>query len=192
MKFGTPLWLGLMPLLVALVFVWLSWSQRRGRLALARALPTPLLAQLTASLDPRRRWAKHGLLLLGLAFLALALARPQRGHEMVQVERTGIDLLVALDVSRSMLVADVEGTNRLAAARAALRHLLRHLGGDRVGLVAFAGEAFLLVPLTRDHTVVERALDSLKPDLISEPGTHVAEVTSKAFTVGPLNSKARP
>ena len=180
LKFGTPLWLGLTPLLVALGFAWLSWSQRRRRLALASALPTPLLDQLVASLDPRRRWVKHGLLLFGLAVLALALARPQQGHEIVQVERTGIDLLVALDVSRSMLVADVEGTNRLAAARAALRHLLHHLGGDRVGLVAFAGEAFLVVPLTRDQAVVERALDSLQPDMISEPGTHVAQAIRRA------------
>jgi Ca-activated chloride channel family protein len=180
MKFGSPIWLVLLPILVGVGFAWFMWSQRQRRRTLATALATPLLAQLVASLDPRRRWLKYGVLLAGVAGLAFALARPQYGHEAVQVERTGIDLMVALDVSRSMLVTDVDGTNRLAAAQAALRNLLHHLGGDRVGLVAFAGEAFLVVPLTRDQAVVERALDSLKPELISEPGTQVAKAIKRA------------
>lgn len=180
MKFASPVWLVLLPLLVGVGLAGFLWSQRQRRRALASALATPLLSQLIASLDPRRRWIKHSLLLLGVGGLAFALARPQHGHETLEVERTGIDLMLAMDVSRSMLVTDVDGTNRLAAARVALRNLLRHLGGDRVGLVAFAGEAFLVVPLTRDHTVVERALASLKPDLISEPGTQVAKALQRA------------
>lgn len=179
MKFGVPVWLWLLPVLLAGALALFVWSHWRRRLALRAALNTPLLAQLTASLDLRRRWLKHGLGLLGLALLTLALARPQAGHEQLEVERTGIDLMIALDVSRSMLVRDVEATNRLDAARAAVRHLLHHLGGDRAGLVAFAGEAFLVVPLTRDHAAVERALDSLEPDLISEPGSDLAKAIER-------------
>ena len=131
-------------------------------------------------MDRRRRVLKQTLLVLGLSFLALALARPQWGRERVRLERTGVDLIIALDVSRSMLAVDVEGTNRLAAARAAMLKLLDHMGGDRVGLVGFAGEAFLAAPLTRDHTAVARALTALNPATVSEPGSDFAKAIARA------------
>lgn len=180
MKFELPLWLGLLPFLVLGATGLLVWSQRQRHARLRAALATPLLARLTASLDPRRRLAKHVLLVLGVALLALALARPQIGQETVKLERSGVDVLIALDVSRSMLAADVEGTNRLAAARAAVQHLLAKLGGDRVGLAVFAGEAFLAAPLTRDHTAVERALLAASPTMVSEPGSDFAKAIARA------------
>lgn len=180
MKFELHLWLWLLPVLVLGLAALLGWSQRQRAARLRAALATPLLAQLTASLDRRRRRLKQIFLVLGVALLALALARPQLGKETVKLERSGVDVVVALDVSRSMLAADVERTNRLGAARAAVLNLLEKLGGDRVGLVVFAGEAFLAAPLTRDHTAVERALLSTSPGMVSEPGSDFAKAIARA------------
>lgn len=180
MRFEIHLWLWLLPLLTLGLAGLLFWSQRRRSALLRSALRTPLLARLTASLDRRRRFLKYALLIAGVGGLALALARPQLGRETLKLERSGVDVVVALDVSRSMLAADVDGTNRLAAARTAVLNLLERLGGDRVGLIVFAGEAFLAAPLTRDHTAVERALSSAGPGMVSEPGSDFAKAITRA------------
>ncbi len=180
MKFGTAFWLLAVPILVlALAALW-AWSARRAHLTLQSAFNTPLLARLLSSVDPTRRWIKRGLFTLGIASLAFALARPQWGRSEIELERTGVDLIIALDVSRSMLAADVGATNRLTAATAAVERLLGELGGDRVGLVVFAGEAFMTAPLTRDHVAVERALSSAGPAMISEQGSNLGEAIKRA------------
>ena len=180
MKFETHFWLSLLPVLAIGTTLFLLWSDRRRAALLRTAFATPLLPQLTAALDRRRRILKQVLIVAGLAGLALGLARPQWGQERVKIDRTGVDIVLALDASRSMLAADVDGTNRLAAARAAVRNLLDRLGGDRVGLVVFAGEAFLAAPLTRDHVAIERALDSLNSAAVSEPGSDLAKAIARA------------
>jgi len=179
-RFGAAFWLIVLPILVlALAALWM-WSARRARITLQRAFNTPLLARLLGSVDPKRRWFKRILFALGVGTLVLALARPQWGRSEIEFERTGVDLIVALDVSRSMLAADVGGTNRLTAATAAIERLLGELGGDRVGLVMFAGEAFMTAPLTRDHVAVERALSSASPAMISEQGSNLGEAIKRA------------
>jgi len=180
MKFEAPLWLWLVPIVALGATGFLLGCNHRRAARLRTALGTPLLPRLTHALDPRRRVLKQALVVAALALITLALAQPQQGREPLKIERTGVDVVLALDVSRSMLAADVDGTNRLAAARAALRNLLERLGGDRVGLVAFAGEAFLAAPLTRDHVAVERALDSLTPASVSEPGSNLAKAIERA------------
>jgi Ca-activated chloride channel homolog len=178
--FAAPLWLAFLPVLLGGTALLLRQSHRRRNALLRAALATPLRPHLLASLDPRRRWFKQILVMAALAAITLALARPQWGQDVVKIERTGVDLLLALDVSRSMSASDVEGTNRLAAARAAVRNLLARLGGDRVGLIVFAGEAFVAAPLTRDHVAVERALDSLSSGTVSEPGSDLAKAIARA------------
>lgn len=180
MKFGDTTWLVLTPLIVAALLALWVWSGRRARATLERVFNTPLLARLLRSVNrPRRRW-KRGLFALGLIALGLALARPQWGRKEIELERTGADLVIALDVSRSMLAADVESTNRLAAATTAIRRLLDALGGDRAALVIFAGEAFVAAPLTRDHTAVERALEAANPAAVSEQGSNLGEAIKRA------------
>lgn len=180
MRFGAPFWLLALPVLVGVLFGLWRWADGRARAALQGAFQTPLLADLLRSVDPLRRRVKRLLFAAGVAALAFALARPQGGRNELEVERTGVDLIVALDVSRSMLAADVDRTNRLAAAQAAVRRLLGALGGDRVALVVFAGEAFVAAPLTRDHTAVERALAAAGPGAISEPGSNLGEAIKLA------------
>lgn len=180
MKFGAPHWLVALPLLAASLLTLWFWAGRRARRALQAAFHTPLLPRLLQSVDPVRRGGKRALVLLGALALGAALARPQWGRKEIEIERTGVDLVIALDVSRSMLAADVGGTNRLAAATQAIRRLLGELGGDRAALVVFAGEAFVAAPLTRDHTAVDRALSSANPFAVSEQGSNLGEAIKRA------------
>jgi Ca-activated chloride channel family protein len=173
MKFAVPLWLAAIPaLLLALPALW-WWSSRRSRRTLQAMFQSPLREHLLRSVSRRLRRLKLALVLLALAAVVLALARPGWGRKVIERERSGVDLMVALDVSRSMLAADADDTNRLTVARAALRRLLEGLGGDRVGLVLFAGEAHLAAPLTRDHTALARVLDAASPDAVSAPGSNL-------------------
>jgi Ca-activated chloride channel family protein len=180
MNFGEPLWLLALPALpAALAGLWL-WSGRRRARLLRAAFNTPLLDHLTRSVSPARRRGRQLLTALGVAALALALARPQWGRNQIEIERTGVDLVIALDVSRSMLAADAGNARRLAAATGALRRLLDALGGDRAALLLFAGEAYVAAPLTRDHTALARALDSAGPDAVSEQGSDLGKAIARA------------
>ncbi len=180
MTFGTPFWLlGALLLAASLAGLW-RWSGRRAQALLRNAFDTPLLARLLQSVDPRRRRWKRLLLATGLVALAVALARPQWGRKEIELERTGVDLVIALDVSRSMLAADAGQTNRLTTASGAIRQLLDSLGGDRVALVVFAGEAFLASPLTRDHVAVDRALETAGPEVVSKQGSDLGAAIKRA------------
>ncbi|MBK9138756.1 MAG: VWA domain-containing protein [Verrucomicrobia bacterium] len=173
MKFAALPWLVATPLLLlGLLTLWV-WSAHRGRQTLRAMVASPLREQLLRSVSrARRRW-KLALVLVAVTALALALARPGWGRNVIEIERTGVDLIIALDVSRSMLAADADHTNRLTVARTAIGRLVDQLGGDRVGLVVFAGEAYLAAPLTRDHTAFRRALAAADPDAVSEPGSNL-------------------
>jgi Ca-activated chloride channel family protein len=180
MSFGLHVWLFALPaILLGVVLLWI-WSATRARQILRAAIRSPHLDRWLSSVAVGRRRFKQVLLAMGLAALVLALARPQWGRNEIEIERTGVDLVIALDVSRSMLAVDAERTNRLTVARAALERLLDELGGDRAALVVFAGEAFLAAPLTRDHTAVARALASANPDTVSEQGSNLGEAIKRA------------
>lgn len=180
MKFAAPAWLFILPLLLAgLLGLW-TWSGRRARRILQSAFNTPLLPSLLRSLDFGRRWLKFGLFAAAIAALLAAVARPLWGRAEIEVDRTGVDLVIALDVSRSMLAKDAGSTNRLAAAVDAIERLVSRAGGDRLGLVMFAGEAYMLAPLTRDHVAIERALHYAAPNMISEQGSNLGEAIKRA------------
>jgi len=120
---------------------------------------------------------------LGYGFLILALARPQMGTKLEEVKREGIDMVVAIDLSRSMLAEDV-APNRLAKAKFELKTLIERLQGDRIGIVAFAGDAFLACPLTTDYSAALMILDALDTKIIPEQGTAIGralEIATKAF-----------
>lgn len=158
-------------LLVAapLAVVLLAVYAQRQRTATARRIGD-LLGGLTAGVSMRRRWAKTTLVAAAAFFVALALMRPRYGTTPRDGRGEGLDLVVALDVSKSMLAEDVS-PSRLERAKAELSRLLDDLRGDRVGLVLFAGDAFLQAPLTSDYGALRMFLDNASPDDLPTPGT---------------------
>ncbi len=186
MSFGSPqlLWLllALPPALV--VFFWWSWKKRR-RLA-ALFIQARLLSALTRGISPARQKLRLGCLVLAVVGLLLALAQPQWGFSWQEVKQRGVDIIVAIDCSKSMLAQDVV-PSRLARAKLAAMELMQKARTDRLGVVAFAGSAFLQCPLTIDDAAFAQSVDSLDVSTVSQGGTAIAEAidtASAAFKEG--------
>jgi Ca-activated chloride channel family protein len=158
---------------LAVLGVLLLRAARRRRELLRPFAEDALLARLESGVDARRRAMRLWLRLAALALLVVALAGPKWGFTWQEVRREGIDLIVALDTSRSMLATDVK-PNRLERAKLAVLDLVARLEGDRVGLVPFAGTAFLECPLTLDYAAFERSLRSTQVGIIPRGGTSLA------------------
>jgi len=170
-RFQAPdvLWaLLLVPLLVGLVI----WSARTRRRLLKRFGDAPLVARLARSVHHRGRRIRAALLIAAVGLLVLALARPQFGTRLETVRSVGRDVMVVLDVSASMRAEDVQ-PSRLERARLEIGRLVRGLDGDRVGLVAFAGDAFVQAPLTSDYGAALLFLGAMDTDLIPIQGTNL-------------------
>ena len=178
MTFGAPAWLWallLIPLLMAL-FV----RAERGALRrLQEFVSARLLPQLAGTVNRPRRMIRFGLQLLGLALAIVSLAQPRWGYTFEDVKRKGLDLLIAVDTSRSMLSNDVQ-PNRLERVKLAVQDLINELQGDRVGLIAFAGRAFLQAPLTIDYDAVFEAINDLDTKTIPEGGTNISSAITLA------------
>ena len=178
MSFGAPEWLWgllLVPLLIAL-FV---RSEHRGLKRLQQFVSARLLPQLAGTVNRPRRILRFGLLLLGLALAIVSLAQPRWGYTFEDVKRKGLDLLIAVDTSRSMLSNDVQ-PSRLERVKLAIQDLIDELQGDRVGLIAFAGRAFLQAPLTIDYDAVVEAVNDLDTKTIPEGGTNISSAITLA------------
>jgi Ca-activated chloride channel family protein len=173
MKFAVLPWLLAVAVLVPGCLLLLRWGARRKRAMLDRVIASRLREQLLRSVDYGKRKFKAALWLLALVALLVSLARPLFGHREIKVERPGVDLMIALDISKSMLAEDAV-TNRLHAAKSAILRLLDRPSGDRVGLIAFAGEAALIAPITQDHQAVVRSVEALTTTAMSKPGSDIA------------------
>ena len=179
MKFAEPTWLFVGLLVIAgLVFIYRLLDARQ-RAALAEFASSHLLAKLTASFSPARRMLKRGLFLAAITCIFVALARPQWGFHWVDQKERGIDLFFAIDTSKSMLTQDVN-PDRLTRAKMAITDFVRKLDGDRVGLIAFAGEGFLQAPLTLDYDAFQDTLDSIDVNTIPRGGTDIASAITEA------------
>jgi Ca-activated chloride channel family protein len=172
-RFASPEWLLALLLVPALLAGFWAGYWRRRR-ALARFGDPELIRRLTASVSPTARMAKAGLLVAAVALLALAMARPQFGTRVETVRRQGQDIVVAVDLSTSMLAEDV-APNRLDRARLTILRLIRSLDGDRIGLVAFAGDAFVQSPLTVDYSAAAMFLNAMDTEMMPVQGTDLGE-----------------
>jgi len=172
LTFGSPLWLwGLLGLPVFGAFY--IWSHLRGRALLEKVVAPRLRERLAGSVSGVRRGVKAVLVLSAFALAVIAMAQPRYGFIQREVKQKGRDIIVAVDTSRSMLATDI-APSRLARAKLLTQDLIRLLKGDRVGLVAFAGSAFLQAPLTLDYTAVINSLDELDTNVIPKGGTNIA------------------
>ena len=177
--FAAPQWVHLLWAVLA-VTVALLWLDRRGTNAFERFMNSRRHGALIVATTPFQRVMRT--LFLGLAGVALTLAlmRPQWGLEFVSTPRIGGQVMICLDVSRSMLAEDVT-PNRLERAKAEIRDLLSYLDGDQVGLIAFAGRATVVSPLTPDFGFLRLALDEAGPHSVSRGGTRLEEPIRRAI-----------
>jgi len=178
MSFGAPIWFWAL-LAIPILAVLFARAEQRGVAKLREFVSPRLLPQLAATVNRSRRVLRFALLMLGLALAIVSLARPQWGYIYEDVKRKGLDLLFAVDTSRSMLSNDVQ-PNRLERVKLAAQDLVNQLQGDRVGLIAFAGRAFLQAPLTIDYEAAVESINDLDTKTIPEGGTNISEAINLA------------
>lgn len=179
LRFAHPEYLWLLwaiPLLAVGFFVFNRWRKK----LLGRFVSEPLVSQLAPDFSTAKRVVKQGLLLVALSLLILALANPQVGTRLEEVKREGIDLFVALDVSLSMKTEDIR-PSRLEKAKRDVSALLQKLQGDRVGLIVFAGDAFVQFPLTADYSAADLFLSAVDVDAVPTPGTMIGTAIEKGL-----------
>jgi len=179
MEFGSPQFLWLFWLVPGVILFYVI-SFRRKRKVLQAFGSLELMAKLTPTVSRRKQRLKAVLVIVSLSFLLFALARPQYGKKLRMMKRKGVDIIICMDTSKSMLAEDIK-PNRLERAKHELSSLIDKLKGDRVGIVAFAGEAFLECPLTLDYGAAKMFLDILDPDVIPIPGTAIGKAIRVAL-----------
>ncbi len=189
--FGHPYLLAGLLLLPVLAWFYVRAFRTKDRL-MARFARPALFRRLMPEVSRPRQQLKAAFVLAAIVLVVLALSRPRWGYEWEEIKRKGVDIVVVLDLSTSMLAEDVE-PNRLERAKRELADLLEMLEGDRLGLVAFAGTAFAQCPLTVDYRAYRLFLDSLHPAMMPAQGTDMGsaiEAAIKTFDEEKLSSKA--
>jgi Ca-activated chloride channel family protein len=178
MRFGNPefLWLWLLLPVIAGYFIW-AWQRKQK--ALGRFAGPAIINKLTPVSGHQRQVIKWIILLVFYAFAVFSLSRPRFGVKTEMVERRGIDVMIALDISQSMLAQDIV-PNRLDRAKHEISKFIDMLRGDRVGLVVFAGESFVQCPLTLDYSAAKMFLNSVDCDWIQVQGTELGQAITQS------------
>ena len=187
-RFANEIWLyGLLVVPALLVVFWLNarWRQRM----LTQLGESSILENLIPTYSKLLpRW-KRFLFLLALAFLMIGIANPQIGTKYEEVKREGFEMMICLDVSNSMLAEDLT-PNRLERAKQAISRLIDRLKNDKIGVVVFAGEAYIQLPLTVDHSAAKLFLRSIDTDIVPTQGTAIGSSIELALSSFSANSKA--
>ena len=191
MRFGDPIYFYLLWCLVPLIF-FMVWGMRKKQQLTLKFCGNPLLSKLVHPGVEKRHRSKTIFVVLAILFLILALTRPRWGYEWENLHQRGVDVIVALDVSSSMLAEDIK-PNRLERAKRKISDLLDMMEGDRIGLVAFAGTSFVQCPLTLDYGAARLFLSAIDTQLIPVQGTalgNAIKTSVKAFRSQEKKSKA--
>lgn len=187
MRFGAVNWFWAMAVIPVLIgVIWYAASRKRRQ----AARYADWAAWLNLTHDTwmaSRRW-KRVLFIVAVALIIVAVTRPQWGARAVVLERRGLDIVVALDVSKSMLATDVR-PNRLERAKREIRGIFDRLRGDRIGIVVFAGDAFVQCPLTLDASAARMLLDAVDAQSAGRPGTAIADAIKEAVGMYEKNEK---
>jgi Ca-activated chloride channel family protein len=190
-RFEHKEYLLLLLVLIPILLLFL-WAQRQRKKSLAKFGTTTLIAQLAPDLSNSKHVLKFVLLSLSYVFLVLGIASPQLGTKQEKVKRSGIDVIIALDVSKSMLAEDVQ-PNRLMRAKNFMSNMIDQLKNDRLGMIVFAGRAYLQMPLTVDYSAAKMYLKSINTEMVPTQGTAIAEavdLAKESFAQGESKSKA--
>lgn len=165
----------LIPVLTA-VFVWMMvWKKR----ALQRFGDWAIIQRLLPGLSDGRVILKFILLMFGYLFLIIGISNPQIGSKLIEGERKGIDIMIALDVSNSMLAEDIK-PNRLEMSKQAISKLIDNLGTDRIGIIIFAGNAYVQLPITTDYAAAKMFLSTISTRVVPAQGTAIGQAIELA------------
>lgn len=182
-RFENPIYLWLLLIIPILIILKIMmWYVQRKKLS--RIGNPTLLKELMPDVSRFRPWVKFLLLITALSSLILALARPQFGSKISHEKRNGIEAIIALDISNSMLAQDVQ-PSRLDKSKLMIENLINSFINDKIGLVVFAGEAYVQLPITSDYVSAKMFLSDITPNLISAQGTDIARairVSLSSFT----------
>lgn len=178
-RFAEPLFLIILAVVVP-VMVLLFWIyRRRQRRMQARFADAGLLKQLSPMVSPKRVRYKFWLLTIAVGLVLLALAQPQFGSKLKEKKSRGVEIIIATDVSNSMLAEDFN-PNRLERTKNAISQLLTQLTDHRVGLIVFAGEAFVQLPVTSDYAAAQSFISSISPSIVPVGGTSISSALNLA------------
>ncbi len=170
--------------LIPLLVVFYLYSNYRKRKAIRKFGDPELMQQLMPQVSKYRPDVKFTLLLIAIGFFSLLLARPQFGSKLETVKRKGVEVMIALDISNSMLAQDIQ-PNRLEKAKRLVSKLVDGLENDKIGLIVFAGDAFTQLPITSDYISAKMFLETINPELISKQGTAIGaaiNLAARSFT----------
>jgi len=190
-RFANPDYLYLLLLLPVMVILWILNELRKKR-ALKRLGESQLVSRLLPELSGIRTGLKFFLFLIGVSSVIIILARPQFGSKLEEVKKQGIEVIIALDVSNSMLAQDIQ-PDRLTRAKQALTRLIDNLDNDKIGLIVFAGDAYTQIPVTTDYISAKMFLSAINPDMVPKQGTAIGAAINlgiRSFTPGEGKSKA--
>jgi Ca-activated chloride channel family protein len=177
--------LAIIPILIVF-FVFAMLARKRS---IERFGDSSLMAQLMPKMSKYKHTVKFVLLMIGLAFLVIGWANPQWGTKKEKVKRKSVDVFVALDISQSMMAEDIP-PNRMERAKRFAQDLIEELKGDRVGLIIFAGNAYLQMPLTTDYAAAKLFLRTANPDMAPSQGTAISDAIDLAYRSFEEDNKA--
>jgi Ca-activated chloride channel family protein len=190
-RFANPDFLYLLLLLPVMVVLWILNEARKKR-SLKKLGSQEFVRKLMPEFSGIRPNIKFFLQLLAISFVIIILARPQFGSKLEEVKKQGIEVIIALDVSNSMLAEDIQ-PDRLTRAKQALTRLIDNLDNDKIGLVVFAGDAYTQIPITSDYVSAKMFLSAINPDMVPKQGTAIGsaiELGIRSFSPGEGKSKA--
>ncbi len=167
----------IIPVIIAAFLLVLWWKKRTQK----KFANPELLAKLAPNASTFKAIVKLVFFLFGLSFLILSLVNPKMGTKLKTFKREGVDVVFALDVSKSMLAEDI-APNRLEKAKQIISKIIDNLGSDRVGIIIYAGNAYPLLPITTDHAAAKMFLQNANPDMVSSQGTAINEALNLAKT----------
>ncbi|NQV53251.1 MAG: VWA domain-containing protein [Flavobacteriales bacterium] len=184
----------LLYLLLLIPFLWILqfWITQVRKKKLATIIDKDLRSRLIPMASSAKAWLKLSVYTLAFATLILGIANPQFGSKTEEVKRKGIDLMIALDISNSMLAEDLS-PNRLKRSKRSMEELLGYLKSDRIGIVVFAGEAFVQLPITTDYSAAKLFLRNIETELITTQGTDIGnaiDLCMRSFDFDSPTSKA--
>lgn len=167
----------IIPVMIVIFVALQIWKKRTQR----KFADLVLLKRLTPSRSSFKSTLKLTFLLVGLSFLIMGLVNPKIGTKLETVKREGVDIVFALDVSKSMLAEDI-APNRLEKAKRLVSEIINQLGSDRIGIIAYAGQAFPQLPITTDYGAAKMFLQSMNTDMLSSQGTAINEAINLSTT----------